>query len=214
MKITPYIALITAFLYTLAVSFSQVSLNALIPIFFLIYLFKDELKKVLKKLLFLNIFIVVLALVLVFQKEYFEALNIFLRSNLIIFFNLLIFSSSKGYDIVRGFYILRFPDAFVSIIYFTIKMIDNLTNDFKNIRNTLKTRGFKAKTTMFTYETFGNILGLLFVNSIRKSQSLKDSFTARGFQGKIYLNDEVKISSNDYTLLGLVGFMILLKVVL
>ncbi len=212
MIITPAISLVAAFLFSIIVSFSNYEFYYLIPIAFILYLNKNNIFPIFKSLVFLNLFIVVLALVLLIQKEYEEALNIYIRTNMIILFNLCIFYSSKGYDIVRGLYILKFPDSFISTTYFTLKMIENLKNDFSNIKNTLKTRGFKSKTNLFTYYTFGNILGMLFVKSIRKSQSLKDSFEARGFNKKIYLNDKFKTTNKDIVLLLLIGIIIILKV--
>ena len=109
---------------------------------------------------------------------------------------------------------LKFPNMFTASTYFTLKMIETLTSDFKNIKTTLRARGFKANTSLFAYETFGNILGMLFVKSIRKSQALKESFEARGFSGKIYLNDEFNINKYDYYLGFFVILIILLKVIL
>ncbi len=212
MIISPAISLIAAFLFSIIVSFSNYELYYLLPIAFILYLNKNNIFSIFKSLVFLNLFIVVLALVLLIQNEHEEALNIYIRTNMIILFNLAIFYNSKGYDIVRGLYILKFPDSFISTTYFTLKMIENLKNDFSNIKNTLKARGFKAKTNLFTYYTFGNILGMLFVKSIRKSQSLKDSFEARGFNKKIYLNDKFKTTNKDILLLLLVGIIIILKV--
>jgi len=210
----PAISLIFAFLFSLLVSFSQIESYYLLPILYLLYTKKEYLKDIFKKLLFLNLFIFVLFLVLLFQSTLEDALNIYIRSNMIILFNITLFYSSKGYDIVRGLFMLKFPNMFTSSTYFTLKMIETLTQDFKNIKNTLKARGFKANTSMFTYETFGNILGMLFVKSIRKAQSLKESFEARGFKGKIYLNDEFTVSKYDYYLASIVLIIIILKVIL
>lgn len=210
----PAISLLLAFFYSLVVSFSFFEVYFLLPIIFLLYIKKQNLLDIFKKLLFLNLFIFVLFLVLLFQSTFEDALNIYIRSNMIILFNLTLFYSSKGYDIVRGLSMLKFPNMFTASTYFTLKMIETLTSDFKNIKTTLRARGFKANTSLFAYETFGNILGMLFVKSIRKSQALKESFEARGFSGKIYLNDEFNINKYDYYLGFFVILIILLKVIL
>lgn len=210
----PAISLILAFVFSIMVSFSTFEIIYLIPILMLFYYVKKKLKDIFKKLLFLNLFVFVLFLVLLIESSFEEALNVYLRTNVIILFNLCIFYSSKGYDIVRGLCLLKFPAKFTSSTFFTLKMIESLTGDFKNIKTTLKARGFKANSSLFTYYTFGNILGMLFVKSIRKANSLKDSFIARGFAGQIYLNDEFKISKVDYNLILAVASTVLLKVLL
>ncbi|AXX93186.1 cobalt ABC transporter permease [Malaciobacter molluscorum LMG 25693] len=214
MIFSPAISLVCAFLFSSVVSFTSYEIYYLFPIALILFYNKSHILKIFKTLVFLNSFILALSIVLYLENQPYEALNIFIRTNMIILFNISIFYNSKGYDIVRGFNLLKFPDSFISTTYFTLKMIDNLTNDFKNIKSTLRARGFKAKTNLFTYYTFGNILGMLFIKSIRKSYKLKESFVARGFNKKIYLNDEFMITNKDKILIFLIFLIIVIKVIL
>lgn len=208
----PAISLLLAFAFSILVSFSTFEIYFLIPVFMVLKNQLSNIKNILKKLLFLNVFILALFIVLLYEVGFDEAFNIYIRTNIIILFNLSIFHYSKGYDVVRGLYILKFPNAFISATYFTIKMIDTLTSDFKNIKTILRSRGFKAKSSMFTYYVFGNVLGMLLVKSIRKAQTLKDSFISRGFRGKIYLNEDFNICKDDYYLISSVILLYILKV--
>lgn len=133
---------------------------------------------------------------------------------MIILFNLLLFFDSKAFDIVKGFYLLNFPKKFVSTLYFTIKMIWELKLEIQKIKESLETRNFKAKTNLFTYQTFGNIFGLLFLKTMQKSSNLKDSFETRLFKGEIFLNDSFKLAINDILFIILVLSIPVLKVVL
>ncbi|WP_418180463.1 CbiQ family ECF transporter T component [Aliarcobacter lanthieri] len=213
MNLNPAISLIVAFLYSLLLSFSNVEIYFLIPIIFLFFINFNNLFKILKKLFFLNIFIVVLSLFLYIETNFYEAINLFIRVNLIILFNLLLFFNSKGFDIVRGFYILKFPNKFVSTLYFTIKMIFELSLDIQNIKNSLITRNFKAKTNMFTYKTFGNIFGLLFVKSISRAMNLKSTFELRHFKGDIFLSDDFIVCKYDIILIFFISITLILKVI-
>jgi len=208
----PSISLICAFVFSLTVSFSNFYIFFLLPIVFLLVINFNNIFKILKKLLFLNLFIFTIFIFVWIQADFFEAMNIYLRTNIIIFFNLMIFFNSKGLDIVRGFSILRFPNRFVSAFYFTWKMIIELQNEFKNIKTTLITRSFHNKTNLFIYQTYGNILGLLFIKAIQKSQNLKDSFLLRGFDGEIYLNNKFSFSIIDFCLIVLVSFTVILRI--
>lgn len=208
----PAISLICAFIYSLILSFSTFEFYFLIPLIFLIITNFDNLLKILKKLLFLNLFIFAIFVFVWIQNSLVEALNIYVRTNMIIFFNLLLFFNSKGLDIVRGFYLLKFPNRFVSTFYFTWKMIVELQDDFKNIKTTLITRSFHSKTNLFIYQTYGNILGLLFVKSIQKAQNLKDSFELRGFNGEIYLSDSFNLNKFDFYLIITVLITFIFKV--
>lgn len=209
----PAISLALAFGFSLLVSFSTFEIYFLLPVMIVLKNQIKNIKSIFKKLIFLNVFILALFIVLLYEVGFDEAFNIYIRTNVIILFNLSLFHYSKGYDVVRGLYILKFPDAFISSTYFTIKMIETLTSDFKNIKTVLRSRGFRAKTNMFTYYTFGNVLGMLLVKSIRKAQTLKDSFISRGFRGKIYLNEEFNISRNDYYLIFSIVLLFIIKAI-
>ncbi|MCG3677899.1 energy-coupling factor transporter transmembrane protein EcfT [Aliarcobacter butzleri] len=214
MRFNPAISLICAFIFTLVVSFSDFNIYFLLPIIFLVAVNFSNSLEVLKKLLFLNLFIFTIFIFVWFQADFYEAINIYLRTNIIIFFNLLLFFDSKGLDIIRGFFLLKFPKRFISAFYFTWKMIIELQNEFKNIKISLVSRNFSNKTSLFTYQTYGNILGLLFIKSMQKAQNLKDSFDLRGFNGEIYLNSDFSLSKYDYVLLFITIFTLILKVFL
>ncbi len=206
------ILLISAFFYSIFISFSQVEFFYFAPIFFAIYCEYKNIVQVLKKLFFLNLFILMIFLVLLIQGSMQEALNIYFRTNMIILFNLLLFSHSSGYDIVRALNELRFPKKLVSSVFFTLKMIQTLTDEFKKIRQTLSARGFHGKSSLFTYETYGNLFGHIFVKSIKKANAMQDSFKLRGFHGRIYLINNSKLSVYDVILVFLVCMIIVEKV--
>lgn len=214
MSLNPAISLLSAVGFSLILSFSKFELFFILPLIFLIYLNYKNILNILRKLLFLNFFVLVLTLFLYFETNINEALSLFLKVNFILLFNLLLFYSSNGFDIVKAFMILKFPKKFNSTLYFTVKSIFDLNMEFKNIKESLKARNFKAKTDIFTYKTYGNIFGILFLKTIKNSEKLKDSFKARGFKGEIFINYENSFSLVDSILIFLISIIIFLKVVL
>ncbi len=145
MSLNPAISLLSAIVFSLLLSFSNLEIIFFIPVIFLIFLNLKYILKILKKLLLLNFFIVFLVLFFYFETDFNQAINLFFKINLIILFNLLLFSSSNGFDIVKGFMILRFPQKFISALYFTVKLIFELNLELKNIKLSLKARNFKPK---------------------------------------------------------------------
>ncbi|MFY9079481.1 energy-coupling factor transporter transmembrane component T [Aliarcobacter cryaerophilus] len=214
MSLNPAISLLSAIVFSLLLSFSNLEIIFFIPVIFLIFLNLKYILKILKKLLLLNFFIVFLVLFFYFETDFNQAINLFFKINLIILFNLLLFSSSNGFDIVKGFMILRFPQKFISALYFTVKLIFELNLELKNIKLSLKVRNFKPKTDIFTYKTYGNIFGILFLKMILKSNSLKETLLLRGFKNQIFLNYDSKIYLYDIVLLFLIFFIFVLKVFL
>lgn len=202
--------LIIALLYSISIAFSAVEMYVFIPLIFLAFVHKAHLLAIFKRLLLLNVFIIFLVLVVLFQDHQ-EAWQLFLRTNAILLFNLFLFYQSKGYDIVRGCYALKMNKKFVALFYVTISLIEYLFCELKNVKQTMKMRGFSATTSLFTYQTYGNVFALLFIKVIRKAQHIQQSMITRGFHGEIYLLQAQKLVMLDYALALLVVMMILLK---
>lgn len=186
------LSLICALMYSLIVAFSHLEYVFLIPIFVVLYMEKKSILRIFKKLFFLNFFIIVLVVFLFFQDKN-QAIELFFRTNLILLFNISLFYKSKGYDIVRGLDALKMPSKIVSVFYFTISLIDYLMMDFKKTRDSLKSRGFVANTSIFTYQTYGNIIAMIFIKALKKSEDMRYSMNARGFTNRIYFLNSSKI---------------------
>jgi len=177
--------LLNSFVYSFLVAFSSLDFIFLLPPLVALFFEKEYLFTIFKKLILVNFFIVVLVIFVAFQNID-EALTLFLRTNLILLFNITLFHKSKGFDIVRGLDALHFPAKVVSVFYFALTLINFLTQDFKETKNTLKARGFKSGTSLFTYQTYGNIFGMIFIKALKKSEDMRCSMVSRGFEDKIY----------------------------
>lgn len=189
------LSLINTFLYSLVVAFLSFDYVFLFPIILISFIKRDYFFKILKKLFYLNFLIIVLVLFVFFQNKN-EAIELFFRTNFILFFNSCMFYESKGYDIVRALNSLKFPSKIVSVMYFTLSLIEYLMIDFKKTKNSLKARGFKSNTSMFTYQTYGNIFAMIFIKAIKKSEDMKDSMILRGFEDRIFFLNSKK---SDYS---------------
>lgn len=205
------LGLICALMYSFLVAFSHLEYLFLLPLFLVLYMEKENFLQIFKKLFFLNFFIAVLVVFVFFQDKN-QAIELFFRTNLILLFNISLFYKSKGYDIVRGLDALKMPFKVVSVFYFTISLIDYLMMDFKKTKDSLKSRGFNANTSIFTYQTYGNIIAMIFIKALRKSEDMKYSMNARGFTNRIYFLNSSKIELL-HKLLFFTIVIILIKVI-
>ena len=203
--------LINAILYSVIVSFSNLQYLFLVPILIVLYIQKEYVLDILKKLFLLNFFIFFLV-IFVFFEDRNMAIELFIRTNLILLFNITLFFKSKGYDIVRALDSLNFPSKVVTVFYFTLSLIDYLITDFKKRKDSLRSRGFSANTSMFTYQTYGNIFAMIFIKALKKSEDMKYSMNARGFEDRIYFLNSSKIGLYE-KILFLSLLFILLKVI-
>ncbi len=177
--------LINAFFYSFVVSFSPIETLFVLPIVIVLLHEKEFVWGIFKKLIVLNFFIIVLVVFVLFQDPL-QAMELFMRTNLILLFNIALFYQSQGYDIARGLDRLGFAPKIVSVTYFAISLIDALMRDFKETQKSLKARGFRANTSLFSYQTYGNIFGMICIKAIKKSHDRELTMQARGFEDRIF----------------------------
>ena len=191
--------LIVVIVFSSLVTFTPLKLLYFLPLFVLLIIERKQFLLVFKKLLFLNLFTIFLVLFVAFENLY-MAVELFCKINLILFFTLMLFSKSKGYDIIRGLNFFKVSPLFISLFYFTIKMIEFLIFEIREMKNSLTCRGFNANTSLFSYKTFGYLFALLLIKAIKKSEELYICMQARGFSGEIYLNPIQSINRYDIVL--------------
>jgi cobalt/nickel transport system permease protein len=203
--------LIVTLVYSFLVAFTPLEYYYYgLPVLLILFIERKHLQKIIKKVVLLNFFVLFLALFVAFENTT-MALELFIRINCILLFTATLFFKSKGYDIIRGLNTLKISPLFITIFYFSLNMIEFLSNEVKSQKETLKVRGFKANTSLFTYQTFGNIFALMFIKALKKSQELQYSMQSRGFNGKIYLLTSNKITLNDIAVCGAMVSIVLIK---
>ncbi|ALV64166.1 energy-coupling factor transporter transmembrane component T family protein [Campylobacter fetus] len=190
---------------------SSIDATFFLPILFLLFIKFKNILSLIKKMIFLNLFIILVALSVMIYENYHLAALIFIRSNLIIFFGLSIFSTANSYDIAISVSNLKLGDKISAMFYFTVKFIDEFKSEFQRIKQTLKARGFKPCSSLFTYKTYGNLVAMLFLSAFHKSQMLEKTFICRGFQGKFYTQNRQKIGILDIILLIFTIFIYILS---
>lgn len=185
--ISPAAALVAAFIYAIFTALQTHIFFALfLPPLFLTCVKFDFLKNALKKLLFLNVFVVIVVLSLLLARNYDTALLIFVRSNLILFFVLLLFCDKSEFDIALALKGVKCPPKLASIIFFTAKSIFLIKREFYLFGRALYIRGFTPKTNLLSYKTLAGFVGILFIKTWERAEALKNSMFLRGFSGEIY----------------------------
>jgi len=191
--------LISITLYSFGLSFfNEVYLSLFLPTVLLILIQKKAIIPTLKKVIFLNIFIVIMVISAVIHKEYNYALLIAMRANAIIIFALLVFYNKSLFDIANGMHTLRLPDKLVSLFFFVGKFIIIIKQEFNTTKKVMKIRNFRAKTNVFSYKVYANVIGMLIVKCFERAEKLKNSMILRNFKGKIYQSKSEKISTIDF----------------
>lgn len=201
----------TIFSFFVALS-SEIYLTYFLPLIFLNLIKFRYFFEILKRLFFLNFFIILVIISVLLSDNSHLALLIFIRSNLIILFGLLLFHKMDSYGIASGISSLGLGSKISYLFYFCIRFIQIGKRDFYKLKCTLNIRAFKHKTSIFTYQTYANLVAMLFLSAIKKSQMLEKTMQARGFNGKFYkFEDKIRLGFYDILLMILVLISVIFK---
>ena len=188
--------LLSAFFYSVFVGVSEhIYLSFFVPV--LLLLFLNFTFKILKTLIFLNFFVILSVFSVVIAKNYELAQIIFLRANLILLFNLLLFANFDSKLVARSLLNLKMGDKMAGLAYFTLKFIGIFKLELRLLFKQLKARGLRHKTNIFTYKTYANLIAMLIIIAIKKQQNMEKTLLARGYKGKILWAQKVEFLPKD-----------------
>lgn len=204
--------LIATTIYSFGLSFfDSIYLSMFLPCIFLMIIQREAIAQIFKKLIFLNIFIVFVSASALLSKDYELALLIFLRSNALLLFMLLIFYKKSLFDIAISMQTLRVPDKLTAVFFFVAKFIVIMKEEFELTKKVMKTRNFKSKTNIYSYKIYSNVIGMLIVKCFDKADKLKNSMILRNFQGKIYQSKSDKFTKMDFLIFCVIIFSLSFK---
>jgi len=209
--ITPTTALLLALLYSSFVALQQhLYIPMLMPIIFLAWLQKEFIWVVLKRLFLLNTLIAIVVLTMLLQKNYDLALLMFLRSNFILLFILMLFQGKDEFAIAIAMHRLHLPAKLTSMVFFTAKSIFLIKREFLLFKNTLHVRGFTPKTNLLTYKTMAGFVGILCIKALERSVWLQKAMQLRGYCGEVYTLEEHQSFTYHDKLLSFITILSLL----
>ncbi|MDR0746627.1 MAG: energy-coupling factor transporter transmembrane protein EcfT [Helicobacteraceae bacterium] len=159
---------------------------------------------VFKRLILLNLFMVVVAASLLLADQPRLALLIFVRSNLVLLTALALFSKGDPFALAAAFLRLRAPQKLTALLYFLVKISTLIRAEFAHFRRALLLRGWQLRANLQSYRLIASFLGALIVKAFARSQALEKTMRARGFNGRIYaLSSPSPFALADYALIAL-----------
>lgn len=188
MRYSPAISILSAAVYAFCIAFqNHITVYDCIFAVFAVFTGLTCGAPVLRRLLKFNMIIIFICLTIVLMHgDRNFALLVFIRSNLIMAVNISLFYGYTSTDFYYGMYALRLPSKFTVLLFFVVKYIEIIGNEYNKMKEALKIRGFRAGTDMFTYKTYANMTGMLLIRSMDRSVKLSQAMRLRGFSGKLY----------------------------
>lgn len=98
-----------------------------------------------------------------------------------------------GYALER----LHLPRKLVFLFLFTCRYIHVIGEEWKTLQTAAALRGFVPRTSLHTYKTVGNMLGLTIMNSVERSHAIYEAMLLRGFSGHFFTLTELHARRQD-----------------
>ena len=79
---------------------------------------------------------------------------------------------------------LRLPGKLVLLLLFTGRYISSLRREYARLRDAARLRGFRPRTSLYTYRVYAAFTGQLFVRAFDRAQRTAEAMLLRGFDGE------------------------------
>lgn len=118
------------------------------------------------------------------------ALAIMLKANTVMLVLLALVGTLEPVVLGHALARLRVPSKLVHLFLLTVRYIDVLHEEYQSLRRAMHARAFAPRSNFHTWRSFGNLLGMLLVRSLERSQRVMAAMKCRGFDGRFYLLNE------------------------
>jgi cobalt/nickel transport system permease protein len=103
---------------------------------------------------------------------------------------------------------LGLPQRLAQLLLLTLRQIALLHQEFLRLRQAMRARAFVPRSNRHTWNSYGQLIGMLLVRSLDRAQRIAAAMRCRGFQGRFYQLDSSHWRAADsILLLGLLGLL-------
>lgn len=125
------------------------------------------------------------------------ALRLTLRCNAIVGAGIALLGTSRLTDVAQALRSLRVPEKLVLILFFCVRYIQVIHDEYGRTAAAIRLRAFSPRTTAHTYRTYANLLGLLLVRSHDRAGRVYDAMVCRGFDGRLHTLESRRLRARD-----------------
>lgn len=146
----------------------------------------------------------------------FKALQIALTANAVVLMLMTLVGTLDSVTLGHALYRLKVPATLVHLLLFTVRYIEVLYEEYSRLRRAMKTRGFKPRNSLHTYQSYGYLIGMMLVRALERSERILQAMKCRGFSGQIPMLRDLTFARRDsifalFTFAALL-FLIILEV--
>ena len=216
--IDPRLRVVMASLFALITVLSQSFISLCVAVgvgLLLAVLARLNLKRTLRRVLAMDMFMIFLIILLPFttpgdtwfsilglsasKEGFLHAVVILLKAHAVVLALLALIGTLSATVLGHALARLRIPDKLVHLMLFTVRYLEVIGQEYKRMRRAMKARAFVLRTDRHTWRSIGYLIGMLLVHSLERSERIMDAMKCRGYQGKFYLFDDMRLSQKDLT---------------
>ncbi len=169
--------------------------------------------KVIKRLVIVNSFVLFLWFFLPFSTPGRELVNIYglevtyegliqtilitLKANSAVLVVMSFINTTPIPILGHGLSKLKLPAKFVLLFLLSYRYIGVIFEEFTRMMNAARVRNFNPRTNLHTYKTFSYMLAMVLIKSYERGKRVYNAMMLRGFNGKFYSLQELKLSKYD-----------------
>lgn len=170
-------------------------------------------KRVVKRLLALNAFMLLLAITLpVFAsgiplfrlgrlgwsaEGFFRVAQIAARANAVMIMLTALLGTMEAPHLGFALNGVGVPSKFTHLLLFMVRYIEVIHHEYHRLWDAMLLRGFRPRCDRHTLRAFGYLIGQLLVRSVNRSERILDAMKCRGFLGRFYVLSPCRISGGD-----------------
>jgi len=125
------------------------------------------------------------------------ALAITLKCNAIMLISIALMGTIDMVSFAHALRHLRLPEKLIFILTLMTRYVRVLGREYRRLANAMKIRCFRPRTNLFSYRTYGYLVGMLLVKSFDRSEHILNAMKCRGFQGHFYMLWHFKLARRD-----------------
>jgi cobalt/nickel transport system permease protein len=109
----------------------------------------------------------------------------------------------------HAFQQLHVPDKLIHLFMFTLRYMDVLHHEYESLLRAMKTRAFRPRMRSHTYVSYANLVAMLLVRSLERSERIMAAMKCRGFHGKFHVFSHFEVHRRDLIFAGVSGIILI-----
>jgi cobalt/nickel transport system permease protein len=101
------------------------------------------------------------------------------------------------FELGHAFEHLRVPDKLIHLFMFTLRYLDVLHHEYENLMRAMKARAFRPRMSRHTYAGYGNLVAMLLVRSLERSERIMAAMKCRGFRSRFHIFRHFEFHKRD-----------------